>query len=233
MNTKNLTLGLGLILILCIEGLIFAILYFKVSFSVIGEELVKSLLKVIVIVFIGQVLSLTGAVYTQYREKITAENKYRSDFLDKIIPIYASVNGVRSRLLENCSVLITSPKSLEDARIDTRVLNTQMQVVGEKIIREINTIVEEVRVFRHVFSGASTIIAAGETIWQYFIDINNEYNHLMTRQAFSQDKVDIKLLPKLGDFLLPWEYSSGRKELVSEYEVVKQTILRQILQTDN
>jgi hypothetical protein len=232
MNLKKLSIGLGLVLVLCIEGLIFTIIIFKVPISIIAEELAKALLQVIVIVFIGQLLSLSVTAYIQQREKDDAENKYRSDFLDRLIRIYAQVNITRWKLRESCSVLITDEASIEHATIDVRIVDTQMQIINDEVRRQINAMTEEASTFRHVFARWQELKSSGQKILEYFDAMLQEYRSITMQQTPTQERIELRNFPRLSEFLLPREYSADRKEIITAYEAIKHVILKQILRSN-
>jgi len=228
---KKLIISLTAIAALCIIGLAFVIKYYKLSGTAIGEELAKSLLQLIVIIFLGQVISLIISEYDRKRQKAVALNDYRKNFLNKLIQIYVNYRRVRRELRANSQAILLNVDVGDNSKatINLNVLDNHMQEIKE-IVYDLLLVEQELKAFHFAFSKPEDIIKLTDHGRKYFNNIVEEYEKMLSELKSANKDVEISRLPHLSDLLAP-ETSGERKDLGNRYEAIIQVITNDILVT--
>ena len=217
-------------LIICTIALIVVIKFFNLPNDILGEELAKSLMQVIVVLFLGQLISFIIAEYNRSRQKSIALNEYRKEFLSRIIQLYVDGRKVQKSLRTDAHSILYDLDSLIDSTIDIQKLNQQMHIVND-IIFELMYMENEIKTFGYAFSNPDQLISDCRYTRKYFEHFYTEYQQILPELA-SQKEVKICEFQTLVSFLGSFHKSEERKNIEEMFRSTIKSIQSDILAVD-
>jgi hypothetical protein len=191
----------------------------------VGIELFKALLELLVVVVFGSIASFIVNWYNLQRQRYEALREFRKTVLTRLNNAYARTKKAR-RLLR--------AKGLRKAEIAGAVRTVVQQTPYGQQMEDINdtqlsleAIGTEINASVSSFTNAPRLVARIRAMDSYLNSMIDEYEEGF--QNFADASITLEDLPRLSDFLGPYENSQFGKEFVVPYKEALSAVRQDIL----
>ena len=213
---KKFLIGLAITTVLLITALIFVINRYELAGKEIGLEIAKTILQVIVIIFLGQFISFLISEHDRNKQEKNELNAFKRALLTRLDRMNSNALKAIHNLRIKGLIYDAENKEIASAQIKTEEYHNQMQLIYE-LQHELRNIREEIKNFTHKFSNPDEILRSIKAILEYAKQLIQEYESYCKILDPMSITLPIKNLPGMIGLLTPFDESEPRKEYGKHY----------------
>jgi hypothetical protein len=224
----KIILGFAIVILSSISILFIVISWYDLAGKEIGLELAKALLQVIVVIVLGEVVSMLVSRYNRQRQSLIELSEFKKTILKDLSQIKSTSQKVVNTIRGNGLSFDSESHELATAKIKAEVYQNEMQLIYE-IRRELRRIEEDIQTFAYTFSEPEELISRISSMRAFFKNLTKEYENYSQSPTNKNPLILLSNFPELSGFIIPEIKSEQITKLEENYRLINNSIRKDIL----